>query len=315
MGDIIRKPNRIVTAKFKWTKEMLNVLYVVLEELENKQSKEMQLNLWGETEIKIPSNRISRDELSSYNVKAILKEFSRPNRWVEYEEVVDPNTGKIIEKSTVLISGMIHERYSKEITIVIPRLAIPVLLYLGDGYAKIEKAIAFSLSSIYSKRIYELCVKYRALGGFTIKIEELKEMFGIDNKYEKLSALKKYVLDVAQRELMEKSNLYFTYKTEKGPNKRNKKQEVVIFTIIDKNTINPINKNANYIYSMLCIAYPVISSDKAVNILNKILDHQEYKRIEYRFLKLREEFRNGEKTEKDLKTLLPYILKEDFNIE
>lgn len=316
MSDVIRKPNRIITAKFNWSKEMLNILYLILEELEAKQSKELQKNLWGETEVKVPFNKISKGEISSYDVKKIIKRFSESKRWIDYEEIKDPETGKKIEKSTVLISGMIYEPYSKEITIIVPSLAMPVLLYLGDGFAKIEKSIAFSLKSEHSKRMYELCIKYKALGGFTYRVDEFKSMFGLSDKYGKFSALKAYVLNVAQRELRESADVYFTYKSDRGENRRKTKQEVLIFTVIDKNNPNnPIDKNGNLIYAMLCVAYPVITSDKALNFLNKVLDHKDFKKIEFRLLKLRDEFQSGAKTANDIKTLIPYILENDYEIK
>jgi plasmid replication initiation protein len=316
MGDIIRKPNRIVTAKYNWSKEMLNVLYYIIDELSQKQSKTLDMNLFGETEIKITYSKISNGKLDTEQVRNIIKRFSDPKRWIDYEEVKDPVSGKIIEKSTVLISGMIHEKYSKEITIVVPSLAMPVLLYLGDGFAKIQKTIAFSLNSEYSKRMYELCVKFKDSQGFTYPIIEFKEMFGLKNKYKKLSALKAFVLNVAQKELKEKADVYFTFKSDRGKNRKLTKHEVLIFTIIDKNNPdNPIDRKGNIVYTMLTIAFPVVESDKALTLFNQIQDHENYKNIEFRLLRLNDEFKEGSKTTQDLKVLIPYILKHDFQIK
>jgi hypothetical protein len=315
MGEIIRKPNRIVTAKYNWSKEMLNILYYMIDELSQKQSKILDTNLFGETEIKITYSKISNGKLDTEQIRKIIKRFADPKRWIDYEEVKDPVSGKIIDKSTVLISGMIHERYSKEITIIVPSLAMPVLLYLGDGFAKIQKTIAFALQSEYSKRMYELCVKFKDNQGFTYTIKEFREMFGLQKKYAKLSALKAFVLNVAQKELKEKAEVYFTFKSERGKNRKLTKHEVLIFTIIDKESPeNPIDRKGNIVYSMLTLTYPIVESDKALNLFNQIQDHENYKQIEFRLLRLNDEFKSGDKHAHDLKVLIPYILKNDYKI-
>jgi len=63
--------------------------------------------------------------------------------------------------------------------------------------------------SVYAMRFYELMSGQKT--PICYSIDHLKEMFQINNKYERVNDLKKYVLDIAKRELDKCSPYTFNY--------------------------------------------------------------------------------------------------------
>lgn len=76
---------------------------------------------------------------------------------------------------------------------------------------------ALKLNSKFSKRLYQMLSQFRSTGLFKTSLKQLKEQLGLideetgKEQYGKLSAFKRYVLDVAQEEL-ESTDMPFTYK-------------------------------------------------------------------------------------------------------
>ncbi|EPW32988.1 hypothetical protein SAG0068_10375, partial [Streptococcus agalactiae CCUG 44050] len=74
----------------------------------------------------------------------------------------------------------------------------------------------------WAQRFYELCCQYRKIGKFGKTIDQLRQMFMLEEKYPLLTDLKKYVINKAQKELKEaydnnQCDVWFDYKqTGKG---------------------------------------------------------------------------------------------------
>ena len=103
------------------------------------------------------------------------------------------------------------------VTFEIHEITYNAFLDFSNGYRKYELKIAMEFGSIYAMRFYELFSGQKK--PITYSIPYLKERFKIENKYNskngKNDFLKK-VVDVAQKELDEKSPYTFIYKTERG---------------------------------------------------------------------------------------------------
>ena len=70
----------------------------------------------------------------------------------------------------------------------------------------------------YTIRFYEIIKQYESIGTRTITIEELRKMFQLENSYlgkNGITSFRQRVIDSAQKELKEKSDLYFDYKQNK----------------------------------------------------------------------------------------------------
>ncbi len=78
-------------------------------------------------------------------------------------------------------------------------------------FASLNLSILHELSSKYAIALYELLYDYRKIRVLTISIEDFRKLMGIDNKYPKISMLRKRVIEPAIRELQQ-TDLAVEYK-------------------------------------------------------------------------------------------------------
>jgi plasmid replication initiation protein len=83
----------------------------------------------------------------------------------------------------------------------------PYLLQLKEHFTKYQLRQIAKLKSSFSIRIYELCKCHEYKGGFEIKIDDLKRMFGLEAKYKLYGDLKRKVLLVAKNEINETTDI------------------------------------------------------------------------------------------------------------
>ncbi len=87
----------------------------------------------------------------------------------------------------------------------------PFLQGLKSKFTALPMSEMMGLRSIYSIRFFELLKQYESIGHRTISIEELRDYCGIKTKFKKYNDLKKYVLEVAKKELKNKTNISFEF--------------------------------------------------------------------------------------------------------
>lgn len=92
-------------------------------------------------------------------------------------------------------------------------MIVEAIVNFVKGYRKYELKTAMEFKSIYAMRIYELISGQESLPPF--KIETLKAMFMLENKYKDTNRFVSKVIDVAKKELDEKSPYTFDYKINK----------------------------------------------------------------------------------------------------
>ncbi|MFP4095451.1 MAG: replication initiation protein [Cyclobacteriaceae bacterium] len=88
----------------------------------------------------------------------------------------------------------------------------PYLLNLTENFTASQLKNFLNIKSYYSYRIYWLLKQYEDFKTRTLTIEELKEMLGIEDKYNHFGHFRTRVLNKAQKEL-KKTDIQFTYKT------------------------------------------------------------------------------------------------------
>ncbi|MBC8444194.1 replication initiation protein [Candidatus Woesearchaeota archaeon] len=87
----------------------------------------------------------------------------------------------------------------------------PFLLQLKSQFFSYMLENVANLKSIYSIRFYEIFASYRRLGCVTFEVDELKKRLYIANKYTKYDNFRKRILNQAQKELKQKTDIYFEY--------------------------------------------------------------------------------------------------------
>lgn len=129
-----------------------------------------------------------------------------------------------------------------------PELA-PYLFNLQKEFTQYKLSQIINLSSLYAIRLYELLKKNEMIGHRTFLLEDLRKKLRIsDNKLKTFKDFKKWVLEIAQREINEKTDLIIDIDYQKT----GRKITVIEFNIISKDQNTEDNK---FVYAPSQIQY------------------------------------------------------------
>jgi len=119
----------------------------------------------------------------------------------------------------------------------------PYLLQLKDQFTSYRLANVLELSSQYAYRLYEMLKQYQIAGRRIVEIKDLRWSLKIEDAYERWSDLKRYVIDIAEREINEHTDIEIFWK----PVKTGRKITALDFKIKTnpKNKTNPENDAEN----------------------------------------------------------------------
>ncbi|MCU0471092.1 MAG: replication initiation protein [Arcicella sp.] len=137
-----------------------------------------------------------------------------------------------ITLDSVLLASVVYNKKQGTYTFEFPKKLAPFLLQLKDNFTGYDLHNVLTLESAYSIRFFEFCKQYEKIGKFTFGVEELKEIFGITDKYKNYFDFKKKVVLQAQKELKEFCELYFSFREVK----QGKKVVELVFTIHKNST-------------------------------------------------------------------------------
>jgi plasmid replication initiation protein len=87
----------------------------------------------------------------------------------------------------------------------------PFLLQLQNQYLMYDIRNVLNIQSSFSVRIYELLKQYEKIGKRRFSVQELKEMLDIDDKYPLYANFKQRVIQKAQEDLQESTDIRFTF--------------------------------------------------------------------------------------------------------
>jgi plasmid replication initiation protein len=87
----------------------------------------------------------------------------------------------------------------------------PFLLDLKSRYVVYDARNILRLPSTYSIRIYELLKQYEKIGRRKLSVQELKEMFGVTTEYRLYANFKQRIIEKAQKDLEEHTDISFTF--------------------------------------------------------------------------------------------------------
>ena len=186
-----------------------------------KQYTALQLDLLEYILSKI--NPTNKDfDTVSFDVKDFFKETQKKIH--DYESIRDAL--RKIRKREIIIDGLTYTSWFSSISVeenesyftvnIDPKIK-EHLLDLQGNYIKYQTSLIFKFKSSYTKKFYPYLKALAEKGYKKIKltIPEIKDFFGISDKYKNYADLKRYVIEVIERELKEKSDVFFTYEAKK----------------------------------------------------------------------------------------------------
>lgn len=235
---------------------------------------------------------------------------------------------KIITKNYWIVVGIInyakYDLETKTYEVEVSKEILPHLVDMSRKYfTTYNLCVAISLRHVSSQRFYEFCNRYKNKKdqSFFIDVDELRKMLMIEDKYAKDAEMRKYVFDVAKKELKElyekgECDLWFEYRPDEST-KVGKKYTRYWFDIhtkeSDKNkaeSIKQTQQQALYIYK---VALSVFKRDK--KYCQRIYEHMNLnpntvQQIFDKVTRLEKDYKGT-----DLAKILRYVLKDDFEIK
>jgi plasmid replication initiation protein len=306
----IIQPNRITNARYNFSAIEKNIIYCILEAMQKEMSYQ-QLLFDRSRKYTIDISKF----MTSDNYNYVLKEAEKLVKktiWYDWKN----DKGKINDTVTAIISSATKERGTGFLTLEVPEMALPVLLYIGQGVGGtiLQKTIALSLKSKHSKRLYELCSRWKDKGGFNMSLDEFKKMLYVEKKYTKVSMLQKFVLDAAKKELKESADVWFEYDLKKI---KSRSFNWIYFSVFQN---DPKLKNAEKglyppVYNFLLISFPSMFNDSAMHITDQLSDKGQLSNAWAKFRPIYEKYVNNEMEAKHLVNTTRKILREDFGIK
>lgn len=215
----IIKTNPIINAKFDITAVQMKVFLKIIASID--QSKD------DVTEVDISMQELKKfvgtnsKNIYGFLQKELLKLKATP---IYYED-------DTIRLDANFISAIEYNKKSGVFNFEIPKKLKPFLLQIKENFTVLDIRNLLYLDSIYAIRFYEFCKEYERFKHFEFDVDELKEKFGLTDRYKNYFDFKLKVIQQARMELIANSELYFDFEEIK----QGKKVVRLRFTIIKNN--------------------------------------------------------------------------------
>lgn len=124
------------------------------------------------------------------------------------------------QKSRVKVNFAYRSTYRDglgEVDITLPEEVVFLLTVFDkhNQFTKYDKKNIAKMTSVHAITLYELLVQYRTLGERTLELSYLRERFGCVDSYETMYDFKRYVIDVAVKQIQENTRLKMSYQQNK----------------------------------------------------------------------------------------------------
>lgn len=215
----IIKTNPIINARFDITTVQMKVFLKIIASIDQSKDdiSEVQISV---AELQKFVGRTSKN-IHKYLQEELVK-LKQRNIFYEDEH---------IRLDTNLLSSIIYYKKQGFFSFEIPKALKPFLLQIKENFTVFDIRNMLFLESIYAMRLYEYCKEFERFKQFEIDVEEIKERFGIADRYKNYFDFKLKVINQARSELMKNSELYFDFEEIK----EGKKVVRLRFTIIKNN--------------------------------------------------------------------------------
>ncbi len=200
----IYQSNAITSARYELSAIEKKIVYLLLEKVTEDDRRKNNLKFL------IYAKDLGDDSQTKFTNYSHVREATKKLIGRVYELKHKDEQGKTVVTQTSLVSYAQY-RFDGQIEIKIAEKMSKFFLQLAQGYTSYSLDYALSLKSIYSQRIFEFLSRFKDTGVWVVTLEELRYMLSLENKYQNYGTFKERVLDTAQKELYDKTNINFTY--------------------------------------------------------------------------------------------------------
>lgn len=209
----IRKSNDLVEAKYKfdiWETRIFTKMLTMIHR-EDEDFKEYRVYLRDIVgEFGLEKNKDAYECIRQGAKKLMKKTF-----YIPYE--AEDGQKRMFETPVIssLDSAILEDRTIANENLYIgisfhPRMK-PYLLQLKNKFTMYDVRNILKLPSVYSIRIYELLKQYENIGKRKLKIDELKDILGVESEYPLYANFKQRVINKAQKDMKEHTDIMFTF--------------------------------------------------------------------------------------------------------
>jgi len=274
------KSNKLVEAKYKLTlnEQRLILLMVSMIKPEDEDFKNIRIRIKDLKEILDLRRKDLYEEVPEITKKLMSRVL----------EIKDIEEKRLLQISWLSSAEYLFGEGVVELSFD-PKLK-PYLLKLKEAFTIYNLQSVLKLRSSYAIRFYELLKQYEKIGNRKFKIKELKDILGIGKKEYKLYGdFKRRVILPAQKELREKTDIYFEFEEVK----KGRKVVELIFNIYKNPNFKEIKekeKDNNQILALDNInkmlfdnikKYTNLSEEKIINIFQNYDEDLIQKSFEY----------------------------------
>lgn len=306
----LSQSNALTQSRYDFSRIEKNVVYHIIQKVRQDYVEgTMQRDLFENMYVYINVADLVRvtDKDHTKEARAALRSLRHKDIEIEDEKGNWLNVGFINYAKFDAKANRYEVEVSKEI--------MPHLVELAQCFTSYSLTVAISLKSKYSQRIYELCCQYRERGVFFLDQERLRKVMKLENKYPQNQDFKRFVLDVAYKELKdaydtEQSDLWFEVMT-KG---RGKDVRYYFKIHTKEEGQRPINIDergkALYIFQRCKEIYP-----RDPKFPDRILKNLDFSPDKIKPIYEKLERLEGKYKGADLAKMLRFILDDDFGIK
>ena len=208
----------LVNAKYKITTSEMKFILCAMTQLDSKNDEVLK-----DYEIKVSE---LEQKLKTKQNETHLKQFAKKLMSKPLE--VPTEDGWIVAN---WFSDIEYIRGHAKFKVRFSEKLKPYLLQLKERFVTYNLRYILPLTSTYSVRIYQLLKEYEKLTKRYFEVEELMELLQVPKSYRNYADFKRKVLQVAEKELLEHTDIYFILEEEK----QGRKVSRLIFRIY-KNT-------------------------------------------------------------------------------
>ncbi len=205
-NKLLVQDNALTAARYEMTALEKNIMYAVMSQIED-------------TDVATKCYKIAINDISQHTDRRLRNDDFRDaiTRLLTRDFTIKTQDGKFLQ-ATFISSAEYDTEGGVEIEIGIKLR--PYLFALKKNFTIFGLEIAMSLTSKYSKRLYEMLCQFKSTGILRLSVLELKERFQLVSEdgleqYSRWSNFEKNVLQTAQNEINEKADFKFDYKLKK----------------------------------------------------------------------------------------------------
>lgn len=196
---VVVKDNKIIEASYTLSLSEQRVLLACISQIDSKSS------LQPDNKFHVVASEIvdlmGLDRSNAYrDMKSAVEKLYNRSIKIDGE---DSEMRWIYRKEYVKNEGKITLYFSPEI--------IPYLSQLSEKFTAYKLKYVAQFKSSYSIRLYEILVQWASTGEREVKVDWLREIFQVEDKYKTIKDFKKYIIDPSVADINDHSNIWVKY--------------------------------------------------------------------------------------------------------